>query len=144
VHEDLPSAAEIARMCVNMNVQRAARSLARRYDAALRPSGLTSGQFAVLAALNRRDAPTLGELARVLGVDRTTLTRNLRPLLAEHLVHEEVDVDDARRRPLRLSAEGRQRLRDAMPHWREVQTGILARLDDAQWPVIRTLLAGLS
>ncbi len=66
--------------CLCLHVQRAARALARRFDEALRPVGLTNGQFSLLMALNRPDAPAMAVVAELLAMDRTTLTAALKPL----------------------------------------------------------------
>ena len=66
--------------------QRAARALARRFDAAFRPLGLTSGQFSLLMSLNRPEPPTMGAVAALLAMDRTTLTAALKPLERRGLV----------------------------------------------------------
>ena len=66
--------------CLCLHAQRAARALARRFDLALKPAGLTSGQFSRLMSLNRPEPPTLGSVAALLAMDRTTLTANLKPL----------------------------------------------------------------
>ena len=60
--------------CLCLHLQRAARAVARRFDEALRPLGLTSGQFSLLMALNRPEPPAIGRVAAVLAMDRTTLT----------------------------------------------------------------------
>jgi len=67
--------------CLCLHLQRAARAVARRFDEALRPLGLTSGQFSLLMSLNRPQPPTIGHVAGVLAMDRTTLTANLKPLV---------------------------------------------------------------
>ena len=66
--------------CLCLHTQRAARALARRFDEALRPVGITSGQFSLLISLNRPEPPTIGSVANLLAMDRTTLTANLKPL----------------------------------------------------------------
>ncbi|MFD2497552.1 MarR family winged helix-turn-helix transcriptional regulator [Rhizorhabdus histidinilytica] len=66
--------------CLCLHAQRAARVLARRFDEALRPVGLTNQQFSLLMSLNRPKAPTIGVVAELLGMDRTTLTAALKPL----------------------------------------------------------------
>jgi hypothetical protein len=65
--------------CLCLHLQRAARALARRFDEALRPVGLTSGQFSLLMSLNRAEPPTIGQVSALLAMDRTTLTANLKP-----------------------------------------------------------------
>src|SRR5919199_6973244 len=71
---------EVRDTCLCLHVQRAARALARRFDEALRPVGLTHGQFSLLMSLNRPEPPTIGSVAALLAMDRTTLTANLKPL----------------------------------------------------------------
>src|SRR5262245_66574027 len=82
--------------CLCFHLQRAARVLARRFDEALRPLGLTSWQFSLLMALNQPAAPSVGSVASVLGADRTTLTAALKPLQRRGLVTVAVDADDRR------------------------------------------------
>src|SRR6186713_2878486 len=84
--------------CLCLHVQRAARALARRFDEALRPLGLTNGQFSMLMALNRPDAARMGEVADLLAMDRTTLTAALKPLERRGLVEILVDSGDKRSR----------------------------------------------
>jgi hypothetical protein len=66
--------------CLCLQVQRAARALARRFDEALRPIGITQGQFSLLMSLNQPEPPSMGKVAAFLAVDRTTLTANIKPL----------------------------------------------------------------
>lgn len=108
--------------CLCFATQRAARALARRFDEALRPAGLTSGQFSLLMSLNQPEPPTLGAVAALLGMDRTTLTANLKPL--EGLVETTVDPADRRSRRLVLTRTGRRRLAAALPAWRQTQAAV--------------------
>jgi DNA-binding MarR family transcriptional regulator len=103
--------------CLCLHTQRAARALARRFDAAFRPLGLTSGQFSLLNALNRPAPPTLGEVADLLGMDRTTLTAALKPLERSGRVSVEADARDRRLRRLRLTESGAALLATATPIW---------------------------
>src|SRR5690606_30297696 len=80
--------------CLCLHAQRAARALARRFDDALRPLGLTNGQFSLLMALNRPEPPPMGPVATVLAMDRTTLTAALKPLERRGLVAVEADPRD--------------------------------------------------
>ena len=86
--------------CLCLHVQRAARALARRFDEALRPVDLTNGQYSLLMSLNRPEPPSIGEVAALLAMDRTTLTAALKPIERRGLV--KVSVDDADRRSRRL------------------------------------------
>jgi len=105
--------------CLCLHVQRAARALARRFDEALRPVELTHGQFSLLTSLNRPEAPTLGSVAALLAMDRTTLTANLKPLERRGLVEVAVDRDDKRSRRLVITEAGRALLRKAVPIWKK-------------------------
>jgi DNA-binding MarR family transcriptional regulator len=112
--------------CLCLHAQRAARVLARRFDTAFRPLRLTSGQFSVLMALNRPDAPPIGAVAALLAMDRTTLTAALKPLERRGLATITVDDTDRRGRRLALTAGGRRLLARALPIWRSVH----AEVDD--------------
>ena len=86
--------------CLCMAAQRAGRVLARRFDEALRPVGLTNGQFSLMMSLNRPAPAPMGSVAALLGMDRTTLTANLKPLMRRGLVHTQIDPADRRGRLL--------------------------------------------
>ena len=103
--------------CLCFAAQRAARALARRFDEVLRPVGLTSGQFSLLMSLNQPDPPSVGSIASLLGMDRTTLTANLKPLERQGLVETVVDPSDRRGRLLMLTRDGHNRLKAALPVW---------------------------
>jgi len=138
------TAQEIYAACVCLGVQRAARGVARRYDEALKPLGLTSGQFSILSSLLRESAEPIGALATLLGQERTTLTRNLRPLEAAGWVETKPDAKDARVRRVGLTEKGRELLRAAIPVWRAAQRDSGARLGEAGWDALRPLLGALA
>src|SRR6478736_500025 len=98
--EDLPFATtiEVRDTCLCLHLQRAARAVARRFDAALRPLGLTNGQFSLLMSLNRPEPASLGSVAALLAMDRTTLTANLKPLERRGLVAVRSNDADKRMR----------------------------------------------
>lgn len=103
--------------CLCLHVQRAARALARRFDEALRPVGLTNGQFSLLMSLNRPAPAGLGGVANLLAMDRTTLTAALKPLERRGLLTIAADPKDRRARVLSLTDEGRAVLAQAVPIW---------------------------
>jgi DNA-binding MarR family transcriptional regulator len=107
--------------CLCLATQKAARALARRFDEAFRPLRITSGQFSLLMSLNRPGAPSIGAVASVLAMDRTTLTANLKPLEKRGLVEITVDPNDKRGRLLKLTAEGQALLQAAVPIWERTQ-----------------------
>jgi DNA-binding MarR family transcriptional regulator len=110
--------------CLCLHLQRAARALARRFDEALRPLGLTSGQYSMMMALNQPAPPSIGSIASVLCVDRTTLTAALKPLQRRGLVTVMVNPDDRRSRRLKLTPAGRALLARAFPVWRRTHAEI--------------------
>ncbi len=118
--------------CLCLHAQRAARALARRFDIALKPVGVTSGQFSLLMSLNRPEPPKLGSVAALLAMDRTTLTANLKPLERQGLVETSIDPADRRARLLRLTPAGRAVLAEAVPIWTRVHAAIESELLDAE------------
>lgn len=104
--------------CLCLHVQRAARTLARRFDDALRPLGMTSGQFSLLMSLNRPVPPAMKDVADLLAMDRTTLTAALKPLVKKKLVTVAIDKDDRRSRRLSLTKTGETLLASAVPIWK--------------------------
>ena len=115
--------------CLCLHAQRAARMLARRFDVALAPVGLTSGQFSLLNGLNRPEPPTLGAVAQVLAMDRSTVTANLKPLERKGLIETTTDVRDRRSRRA-LTDAGRAILAEALPIWKREHARLDADLTD--------------
>jgi DNA-binding MarR family transcriptional regulator len=120
--------------CLCLHVQRAARTLARRFDEAFRPLELTNGQFSLLMSLNRPEPAGLGAVANLLAMDRTTLTAALKPLERRGLVKVAVDRNDRRSRLLSLTPAGSSLLAKAVPIWKREHAAVerlLARPADA-------------
>jgi DNA-binding MarR family transcriptional regulator len=118
--------------CMCLHVQRAARAVARRYDEALKPAGLTNGQYSLMMVLNAADAPTMQIISSVLDMDRTTVTANLKPLERRGLIKVTVDAADRRSRRATLTPAGRKVLAKAVPLWRRCQAGIERLVPDAE------------
>ena len=116
--------------CLCLHAQRAARVLARRFDVAFAPVGLTSGQFSLLNGLNRPEPPTLGAVARLLAMDRSTVTANLKPLERKGLVETTTDARDRRSRRASLTDAGRAILAEALPIWQREHARLDADLTD--------------
>src|ERR1700722_4817524 len=110
--------------CLCLHLQRAARALARRFDDALRPLGLTNGQFSLLMSLNRPEPPGMAPVASLLAMDRTTLTAALKPLVRRGLIKIKADPDDKRSRLLSLTPTGHRLLLRALPVWKETHAMI--------------------
>src|SRR5580692_5788556 len=104
--------------CLCLHLQRSARALARRFDDALRPLGLTNGQFSLMMSLNRPEPPGMAAVASLLGMDRTTLTAVLKPLQRRGMIKVTADPADGRGRLITLTAKGRRLLSRAVPVWR--------------------------
>jgi DNA-binding MarR family transcriptional regulator len=130
--------------CLCLHAQRAARALARRFDEAFRPLRLTNGQFSLLMGLNRPDPASLGSVAALLAMDRTTLTAALKPLTRRRLVRVAVDEEDGRSRRLTLTAEGRRLLARAVPIWRQMHAELDARLANGAADRLRKELRALT
>ena len=118
--------------CLCLHLQSAARAVGRRFDAALRPIGLTNGQFSLLMSLNRPEPASIGQISALLAMDRTTLTANLKPLERRGLVEVTVGAADKRSRRLRLTPPGEALLAASVPVWAASHAAIerhLARTD---------------
>jgi DNA-binding MarR family transcriptional regulator len=136
--------AEVRDTCVCLHLQRAARAVARRFDAALRPLSLTNGQFSLLMSLNRQEAPSIGSVSALLAMDRTTLTANLKPLERRGLVKVSIDDADKRARRLKLTPAGRALLVVAVPIWRQTHANVEKVLPRANFEELRVDLRVLS
>lgn len=130
--------------CLCFAAQRAARALSRRFDEALAPLGLTSWQFSLLTSLNQPEAPSMGSIAALLVMDRTTLTANLKPLEQRGFVEIAVDPADRRVRRLKLSSAGRRVLRSAMPIWVETHGEIDLLVTPPEAKALRSGLKALA
>ncbi len=129
--------------CMCHKTRMAARAITRAYDDALRSTGLRATQVSVLAAVGARGALSIKSLADFLEMDRTTLTRNLRPLeergyvlLAPERRH--------RSRMLTLTGAGYAALLAALPLWEDAQGTIRRRLGERRWPAVQAALAELT
>ncbi len=116
-------------LCANANLRKAMRVVSQAYDAALKPSGLRGTQFTLLAVLDGHGELSLTRLAELLVLDRTTLSRNLQPLLKEKLLAIRRDTD-VRVRLVAITDAGRARVAAATPAWRASQARVEAILGD--------------
>jgi DNA-binding MarR family transcriptional regulator len=130
--------------CLCLHVQRAARAVARRYDEALRPVGLTNFQFSLLMSLNRPEPAGMGQVSALLAMDRTTLTANLKPLERRGLVTIAAGPTDKRSRLLALTPAGRSLLAAALPLWETTQAEVERLVTEAGPDLLRADLRALS
>lgn len=130
--EPRPSVTELGaagRACACFNLRRAARAVTQMYDEILRPVGIRSSQLMLLAAVGVEQPASVKTLADVLGMDRTTLSRNLKPLERDGLVRSKPGKD-RRVREVELTEKGDEMLGRALPVWREAQSRLTEILGD--------------
>ncbi len=118
--------------CTCFGLRKAARAVTQMYDQALKPSGLRATQLSLLIAVERSGPSGIGELAKLMVMDRTTLTRNLKPLLDRGLL-ERVAGADRRRRLIGITPEGREAMAQALPYWWEAQSRMADTLGRSRW-----------
>ncbi|WP_028747121.1 MarR family transcriptional regulator [Rhizobium mesoamericanum] len=124
INIDLDSRLLINKSCFGLNIQRAARVVARKFDDAFKPLGVNHWQFSLLMTLQVPDGMSVGELARSLVVDRTTITANVKPLERASLLTVRVDDEDARAKRIELTEKGRELLKRAFPIWQKVNAEV--------------------
>jgi DNA-binding MarR family transcriptional regulator len=137
VHKRLP--ASKLGPCACSQVRRLGRKLSSLYDARLSPEDLTITQYSLLADIERAGQLSHSVLAEKVGMDRTTLTRNLRPLTRAKWVTAETG-EDRRQRLLQLTAAGRRKLLRSLPLWEEAQRQFLSQIGTKSFHELRTLL----
>lgn len=126
--------------CTCMNLRRASRSLTYFYDEVLKPSGLTVNQLALLRNLELLEQTTIGELAKTMRIDRTTLNRNMKPLADARLI----DINpgkDSRTKAIILTEKGRAAVGLGWRLWGEAQQSIQEYLGEADLAKLKQLLA---
>ncbi|MFW3899212.1 MarR family winged helix-turn-helix transcriptional regulator [Pseudomonas putida] len=129
--------------CICTHLRRAARGVSRHYDEALEGFGINVAQFSLLRHLQRLDKPSISTLAEAMGLDRSTLGRNLKVLEGEGLVAL-AEGSDLRNRVVLLTAEGAERLRSAEPAWEKAQEGLVHTLGTDQRDELIRLLKQLA
>ena len=126
-------------VCACSALRRTARAVTAMYDDLLSGAGITVTQYAVLVNIARADGISRTELAALLGIERTTLTRNLRPLEREKLVKEEIG-SDRRQRVLHLTRLGSERLNRSFPLWEQAQRAFFANFSRSRFAELNIML----
>jgi len=116
--------------CLCHNLRKTSRQLTQYYDDALRPAGLRITQFTLMAAVEEMREVAFIPLADFLGMDRTTLARNVELLERDRLVHVTTGVIDRRQQVVRLTDLGRSQLETAMPLWEAAQLNAIQQVGD--------------
>jgi len=118
--------------CTNMKLRKATRLVTQAYDVAMQSAGIKSTQFTLLATVNALGSPAITKLAEVMVMDRTTLSRNLKPLINKELVIVGSEQDQ-RIRKISLTPEGKILVSEAMPQWQQIQDTIVSRMGEEKW-----------
>lgn len=112
------------RSCACAALRRASRAVTNHYERSFRGSGLRATQFTLLAVLTQTGPLPLSSLAAQAGLERTTLTRNLRLLEAKGLVRVQASDGDQRIRRVEMTRSGRTAAEKGLPVWRKAQAGL--------------------
>lgn len=124
--------------CLCTGLRQAAHAITQIYDTALAPSGLKITMFRVIRRLSEAGEPTISELAKIVGLDRSSLGRNLKVLERDRLVTF-LGGTDERSKVVQLTARGRKALEIALPLWRGVQKRMKSTLGAEKDAVFRVL-----
>lgn len=142
--DELELCAHVRATCACSQLRRVSRGMTQLYDAALAPSGLKVTQMPILVALRTAGDLPMTSLAEGLGLDRTTLSRNLGLLEERGLVRITEHEEDARVRMVSLTPEGARVLSEALVRWQEVQHGVEERFGAERLQALHDELAALS
>lgn len=129
--------------CALAATRRTARLMTQFYDACLSEVGIEAAQFALLMALDTTHDTGQAALAQMLGMDKTTLSRNLK-LLREKGWVESAPGKDARRKNVSLTAEGKARMREAKPAWRRAGEELRRGMTEREWAAMWASLEAMS
>jgi len=131
---------DIGARCIALHLRRAARRVGRLYDDQLRQVGLNNGQFSLMTMLAAKDDWTMQALASSLGLDQSSLSAAVKPLMRRDLIETRQSSKDHRVKTLRLTASGLRLLEDARPLWRVAQDKAEGLLGDREADAIRSAL----
>lgn len=134
---------EIIRSCLLTRTRQISRVLTNVYDEELRPLGIHSPQFSLLVLISEFGPLSRAELGRRNYQDRSTLTRNLQPLIERGWVSEDLPGDDGRSRPVSLTEQGAALLHNAAPAWSAAQVKARALMSEAGADAIMEIAGAL-
>ena len=128
LYMSIQSRKEHLRDCACKNLRMTTRVITQYFDKAFQPIGLRATQFALLADVSSRDSSTVGELADILLMDQTTVTRNVEILKKNGYVDVKTGDDDSRKRCISITESGIAKLKEALPLWEHAQILIEKRI----------------
>ena len=131
---------EVAANCASIRLRKTANAVSRHYGKVQAPTGLTGTQFSLLVIVGLAAAPTVTQLATLMGLNQTTLSRNLVPLKKRGLIAIATG-SDRRTRLVELTGDGRRVLNQALQLWKQAQGKFLAALGQPEWDRLSTGLA---
>ncbi len=137
--KNLPASGE----CACMNLRKTARLIAQFYDQRLQPGGLRNTQFTLLVVLDHLSPVSIKNLADHMGMDRTTLTRNLRLLERDNYITA-CPGKDARVRMISLTEKARAAINETRPYWQQAQAEFLQKFGEERWADMREGLTDIS
>lgn len=136
---DKQIATEIGRNCICFNIRKSTRLLTAHYDRIMKPTGLKATQFSLLMAALQQDTASVTQMANMIGMDRTTLSRNLRLLEKKGLIIVSAGKD-RREQLVALTDRGKQAINQGIPYWEQAQTEVADTLGE-EW--VKSFLSNL-
>lgn len=127
-------------VCINFNIRKASRAVSQHFDNIMQPTGLRGTQFSILGILTLKGVVNICDLAEAMVMDRTTLTRNLKPLEKNGLLTICAGQEDRRVREIHLTDEGRETFKTALPYWRTAQKSLVGQVGE---DVLHALISNL-
>jgi len=119
--------------CACLNSRKLARTITSYYDKMIKPAGINGTQFTLLSAVNFMQPVTINDLAERLGMDRTTLSRNVNLLEKDGFCESGPGQHDKRQREIRLTQKGKETLERAYPLWKQAQQHFYRFFDKKEW-----------
>ena len=130
--KELLGTLNVAESCLCFNLRKTTRVITQLYDNAMKPVGLNGTQFSLLTAVATMGAPTIASLARAMQMDRTTLTRNIKPLEKKGLLAINAGKDQ-RTRIVTITTNGNESLLEAVPLWEKAQKSVIDEFGQNRW-----------
>lgn len=116
--------------CIYFNLRKATRLMGQIYDRHFRQVGLKGTQYSLLMAIDRLGGPNIGDLSQALGLEQSTVTRNIELLIRNAFVEARPEPNDNRIKVLILTRAGKKKIKEALPFWQAAQADLIGRLGE--------------